>query len=499
VYRTVWILALAALTYAQPQPAPAKPDAAKPSEPAKPAPPPKEETSVTKHSIRMGGQQIDYTATAGTFVLKREDGTPRASMFYVAYIRDNAGDAGKRPITFAFNGGPGSSSVWLHMGALGPKRVVMNDDGSPTPPPYRIVDNEYSVIDKSDLVFIDPVSTGYSRAAQEREAREFHGFREDIASVGEFIRLYSTRNGRWVSPKYLAGESYGTTRAAALSGYLQDSLGMNLNGIMLISAILNFQTARFDVGNDLPYVLFLPTYTATAWHHKKLAGDLQKLLREAEQFATGEYTLALMKGDTLPAAERAAIAKRLARLTGLSPQFVERANLRVSIQRFAKELLRDQDRTVGRFDSRFKGIDRDSAGEAYEYDPSYAVVQGTYTAALNQYVRQDLRFSSDLPYEILTGRVQPWSWAPYDGRYVNVAETLRSAMTKNPALRVFLGKGFYDMATPYFAAEYTMNHLGLDDSLRRNLVGEYYEAGHMYYIHKPSLEKMRKDLAAFIQ
>jgi carboxypeptidase C (cathepsin A) len=499
VYKPLLFGLVVCAAAAQPQPEPAKSGEA----PKPPVTVVKEETSTTKHSVRIDGRQIDYTATAGTIVLRKEDGTARASIFYVAYVADNPGDVGKRPITFSFNGGPGSSSVWLHMGALGPRRVVMNDDGTPTPPPYRIADNEYSILDRTDLVFIDPVSTGYSRAAQEREARDFHSFREDINSVGEFIRMYTSRNGRWASPKYLAGESYGTTRAAALSGHLQDQLGMNLNGVMLISAILNFQTARFDPGNDLPYILFLPSYTATAWYHKKLAKDLQgpleKTLREVEQFATTDYTLALMKGDRLSAEERATIAKKVARYTGLAPQYIERANLRVQIGRFTKELLREEGRTVGRFDSRFRGIDRDAAGELYEYDPSYAVVQGTYTAALNQYVRQDLKFSSDLPYEILTGRVQPWTWAPYDNRYVNVAETLRSAMTKNSNLRVFFGKGYYDLATPYFAADHTVHHLGLDPELRKHVSGGYYEAGHMYYVHKPSLVKMRQDLAAFIQ
>ncbi|HWR51846.1 MAG TPA: hypothetical protein VN428_12105 [Bryobacteraceae bacterium] len=499
----VLLIAFAVSLAAQPQPAQEPAQAAQPAPKPAEASKPKDETSFTRHSVRIGGQEIRYTATAGTLVLKKEDGTPRASIFYVAYTKDDVADLSKRPITYAFNGGPGSSSVWLHLGALGPKRVLMDDEGNPLPPPYRLVDNEFSILDKTDLVFIDPVSTGYSRAAEENKAKEFHAFNEDIASVGEFIRLYSSRNGRWGSAKYVAGESYGTTRAAGLSGHLQDEVGMNLNGVILISSILNFQTARFDTGNDLPYVLFLPTYTATAWYHKKLPrelqGDLKKAVTEAERFASGEYSLALMKGDQLPTAERAGIAKQLARFTGLSAEYIERANLRIHIARFCKELLRDERRTVGRFDSRVKGIDRDAAGETSDYDPSYAIVQGPYTSTLNDYLRQDLKFKSDLPYEILTGRVQPWNWAPYQNRFVNVAETLRSALTKNPSLRVFVGKGYYDLATPQFAADYTMDHLGLDVALQPHVTGAYYEAGHMYYLHKASLVKMKKDLDAFIQ
>lgn len=418
-------------------------------------------------------------------------------------MKKGTSDAAKRPLTFAFNGGPGSSSVWLHMGTLGPKRVVMDDDGNPTPPPYRFVDNEYSILDLTDIVFIDPVSTGYSRAAKESEAREFHGFAGDIQSVGEFIRLWTTRNQRWTSPKFLMGESYGTTRAAALSGHLQDRLGMNLNGIALISSILHMGTARFDAGNDLPYPLFLPTYTATAWYHKKLSKELQaaglkKAVAEAEKFALGEYWLALAKGDQLTAQERTATAQKVARLTGLPAGFVENSNLRVKAGRFFKELLRDEKRTVGRFDSRLKGIDSDNAGEGADYDPSYVSVQGPYTAAWNQYVRSDLKFESDLPYEILTGRVHPWSYKEFENRYLNVAETLRGAMTTNPALKVFVGNGYYDVATPFFATEYTFSHMLLEPGLRKNVTMAYYEAGHMMYTQMASIKKLREDLAKFV-
>ena len=464
---------------------------------------PEEKVVQTKHSIKIGGQEIKYTATAGTILLKLEDGTPKASVFYVAYTKDDVSDTTKRPITFTFNGGPGAASIWLHLGAFGPRRVEMGDAGSLLPPPYKLVDNEYSLLDLTDIVFIDPVSTGFSRAVPGEAPKQFHGIQEDIESVGDFIRLYATRSKRWTSPKFLAGESYGTTRAAGLSGYLQQRYGMYLNGIILISSILNFQTAEFDTGNDLPYILYLPTYTAIAWYHKKLPADLQtdlrKAIEESRNFATHEYADALMSGDELPAARRTDIAQKLSRLTGLSAQYIERSNLRIEIQKFDKELLRDQRRTVGRLDGRFTGIDEDAAGARPEYDPSLAAIVGPFTATFNDYVRGDLKFESDLFYEYLTGRVQPWSFEAYQNRYVNVAETLRSAMTQNPFLRVFVGKGYYDLATPFFAAEYTFDHLSLDESLRGHLSGGYYEAGHMMYVHLPSLAKLKQDLAQFIQ
>jgi carboxypeptidase C (cathepsin A) len=463
---------------------------------------PEEKVVQTKHTVKIGGQEIKYTATAGTILLKLEDGTPKASIFYVAYSKDDVSDTAKRPITFTFNGGPGSASIWLHLGALGPRRVEMGDAGTLLPPPYKLVDNEYSLLDVTDLVFIDPVTTGYSRAVPGEPDKQFHGVEEDIRSVGDFIRLYATRNRRWTSPKFLAGESYGTTRAAGLSGYLQQRYGMYLNGIILISSILNFQTAEFDTGNDLPYILYLPTYTAIAWYHKKLPvdlqTDLQKAIQESRSFAAREYSEVLMVGDSLPAARRSEVAQKLSRLTGLSAEYIERSNLRIEIQRFDKELLRDQRRTVGRLDGRFTGIDEDAAGSRPDYDPSLAAIVGPYTATFHDYVRGDLKFESDLFYEYLTGRVRPWSYEPYENRYVNVAETLRVAMTQNPFLRVFVGKGYYDLATPFYAAEYTFDHLSLDDSLHGHLSGGYYEAGHMMYVHQPSLVKLKQDLSQFI-
>jgi carboxypeptidase C (cathepsin A) len=327
------------------------------------------------------------------------------------------------------------------------------------------------------------------------KAKQFHGFKRDIESVGDFIRLYTTRYRRWLSPKFLAGESYGTTRAAGLASYLQDRHGLYLNGIILVSAVLEFITIDFHLDNELPYVLFLPTYAATAWYHKRLApelqADLRQTLREAEAFAVGDYARALMLDARLSPEERSSIAQRIARYTGLAQDYVERSNLRVLDSRFFKELLRDERRTVGRLDSRFAGIDRDAAGEQIEYDRSYANILGPYTACLYDYIRGELDFDSDLPYEILTEKVWPWSYKEHENQFVNVAESLRKAATVNPHLRVFVASGFYDLATPYFASEYTVNRLQLDETLRDHITMRYYEAGHMMYIHLPSLAQLK--------
>jgi len=482
---------------------------------------PQDDLSVTQHTVTIGGREIKYTATAGTMVLKEESEKggetknenegekPKAEIFFTAYTLDrdesvpDAEHRRQRPVTFSFNGGPGSSSVWLHLGLLGPRRVEMGDVGDLLPPPYQLVDNESSLLDVTDLVFIDPVTTGYSRAVEGENPKQFHNFEKDIASVGDFIRLYATRYNRWTSPKFLIGESYGTTRSAGLSGYLQERHGMFLNGIMLVSSILNFQTARFVPGNDLPYILFLPTYAATAWYHGRLDDALQKdlgaTLKEVEAFALNEYTLALMKGDALPKVEYEAVAAKLSRYTGLTPEYVRQTNLRVEIMRFTKELQRDIRRTTGRLDTRFTGIDRDAAGETWEYDPSLAAITGPYTATLNDYVRTELAFETDLPYEILTSRVWPWGYESQQNQYLNVAETLRKAMTTNPHLKVMIANGYYDLATPYFATRYTFNHMDLDESLRDNYSLTFYEAGHMMYVHQPSLEKIKADLAEFVK
>jgi carboxypeptidase C (cathepsin A) len=499
-YSRVLIVAALATLSAQ-TPPPAKEPAATPAPAAPPAPPPVETASRTKHEITLNGKKIPYTATAGTLILRKEDGKPSASMFYVAYTRDDTPDASKRPLTFSFNGGPGSSSVWLHLGALGPKRVELGPDGEQPRPPYHVIDNPDSVLEFTDIVFIDPVSTGFSRAAPGTNASEFHGYEGDLKSVAEFIGLYLAESKRWGSPKFLAGESYGTTRAAALSEYLIRVQGIYLNGITLISSVLNFETISFGPGHDLPYELFLPTYTAAAWYHKKLPNDLQssleKAVGESRRFAGGEFAAAMMKGDKLTAAERADITKQMARLTGLSPAFLTENNLRVAPSRFEKELLRGDRKTIGRYDSRLEGADLDAAGDRPEYDPSYAAVQGAFTAAFNDYVRSDLDYKTDLTYEVLTDKVNPWSYKEFENRYVNVADRLRQAMTQNHDMRVVIANGYFDLATPFFATEYTVSHLGLEPALASHISLTYCEAGHMLYTRQTCLDSLHTTLADF--
>ncbi len=478
----------------------------------KPEPPPHHEDtfSETTHTVAIDGQTIEYTATAGHMVVKEEEGKKQASFFSVSYIRNDVEDRRARPVIFSFNGGPGSSSVWLHLGALGPRRVVLREDGMPVAPPGRLVDNEHSILDVADLVFIDPISTGYSRAIPEEDAKNFHHFTKDLESVGEFIRMWLARNHRWGSPKFLAGESYGTTRSAGLAGHLLKRHGLYFNGLILISSILNFQTTGFDSdtwtfrrGNDLPYVVFLPTYAATAWYHGKVAAEYQSMsledfVAEVERFASSDYTLALHEGSRLPAGRRQEIIEQLAAYTGLAESYVEQSDLRIEILRFCKELLRSEGRTVGRIDSRYTGIDRLRTGHMMENDPSIDATMGVYTSALNDYVRGDLAYESDLPYEILTDRVHPWDYEDFKNAYVDVSETLRETMSRNPFMKVYVGNGYFDLATPHFATEYTFAHLGLDPALQDNVTMAYYPAGHMMYVHLESLAAMRHDIATFV-
>lgn len=478
---------------------------------AMPAPPVagmvEEKPVQTKHQIKLGpgpaAKTLSYTVTTGRMPLKNDKGEIEAQIFYMAYTMDGAPDRASRPLMFSFNGGPGSASVWLHLGALGPRRVKMEDEGWLPASPYQLVDNPVTWLEFTDLVFIDPVGTGFSRAATLELGKKFWSLKGDVASVGEFIRLYLTRAERWASPLYLVGESYGTTRAAALSGWLVDR-GIALNGIALVSTILNFGTADWGTGNDLPYALLVPTYTATAWYHKKLPADLQakplrEVLTESEQWAGAAYLVALAKGDAQTADERSATATQLARYTGLDRRFVESSNLRLDLGRFQKELLRDQDRSVGRLDSRFKGIGALQGAEFPDFDPSMAAIRPPYTATFNDYVRRELGYQSDLEYYILGGGIgSRWDFGS-DNEYVDVGDVLRGTFAKNPHMRVFVAFGYYDAATPYFAAEYSLNHLRLDRSLRDRISRGYYEAGHMMYIHHPSLLALRTDIERWMR
>ena len=467
---------------------------------------PEDDLVQTRHTLATAAGELSYTATAGRVVLREqviEDGNfkglkPKAEMFLVAYTLDGA-DPATRPVTFAFNGGPGSSSVWLHLGVLGPRRVLMGDAGALAPPPFGIGDNAETLLAHSDLVFIDPVSTGYSRVVDGGPSAEYHGFQRDLESVAELIRLWTSRNQRWLSPKYLAGESYGTLRASALAAYLQRQFGFYCNGIMLISSVIDMGTIRFTEGNDQPYALFLPTYAAMA-HYHGLHGDrpLRDVLDEAAALADGPYPLGLTRGNRFPAAERDELIRQVAAVTGLSEDYVRRVNLRVEHQRFFRELLRHRGQVIGRLDGRFTGWERDDGGERPSADPSSVAIAGPYSAALNHYVRAELGYESDLPYEVLTGRVQPWSYAEFEGRHVTVSSMLGEAMRHNPHLRVYVACGYFDGATPFAAAEHAFAHLEIPDELRSNISFAYFEAGHMMYVHEPSRLRQSADLAEFV-
>ena len=461
--------------------------------PQRAAAPPEERSSVTHSSVRIGGQAIAYTATAATYLIKADDGEPKATFFFVAYTKDDVPDRSKRPVAFVYNGGPGSASSYTHMG-LGPRRVLLTDDGSGMPAPYSVVENGDSLLDATDLVFIDAISTGYSRPAPGENTAQFYGVVQDANYFADFIYQYLTRNERWASPKFLIGESYGTTRSAQLSSVLQHRHEIYLNGIVLVSSV-----AFGNWGQDDRTIFFLPTFVASAWYHKRLAPDLQKLsiadlVQQARQFAHGEYAAALEKGDELPAADYQKIVAELARFTGLTPKYIEQTNLRISPGRWFKELLRDQRKTVGRIDARFTGIDADAAGESNEYDSSLASYDGNFVAAFQDYVRRELKWNTDM-YYTLSARVSPWD----GGQPGAPAEALRSAMTEQGQLKLLVLCGYYDVATPFNGIEQTVSHMKLDPSIRKNVSFAYYEAGHMMYIEKRSREKLHKDVGTFIQ
>jgi carboxypeptidase C (cathepsin A) len=453
------------------------------------------------NTVTIAGERVTYVAETGMLPVLKKDGATIASVFYVAYTRCGVTDKAARPVTFCFNGGPGSSSVWLHLGALGPRRVKMNPNGTLPPPPFQLEDNDYSILNASDLVFIDPVATGFSRPTGEEKPDQFFGDSGDLDSVGEFIRLWTTRHDRWLSPKYLFGESYGVFRAAGLADHLRDRYGMYLNGLILLSGVLNFQTISDDPGNDLPYPLYMPSYTAAAHFHHKLPPDLQNdltaALAESRAFAKGEYVSALQQGESLSDDERQKIVTELSRLTGLKTNVIIDNNLRIDEGIFRKQLLHDQGLILGAYDSRITGRDDDPAAEYPDFDPSDAAVYGPFAAAMNAYVRGELKFEDDLPYEIIAG-VQPWNYgAP--NNYPNAGEKLASTMNQNPYMRVLALDGRCDLVCPVDTVHYALDHMSLDPTYRGNITYAEFDAGHMMYINLPDLQKLQKVVEKFIQ
>jgi carboxypeptidase C (cathepsin A) len=454
-----------------------------------------EKPVVTHHAIKAGGTTLNYTATAGFLPLRDEAGKLQANIFFVAYTKDGVSDVSARPITFAFNGGPGASSVWLHLGGLGPKRVVLAGDGTELPKTCRLADNDQTWLGFTDLVFVDPIGTGYSRAVEGVDAKQFYTPTKDIKVASQFIRLYVTKYERWLSPKFVAGESYGTTRAAGLANRLQSATGMNLNGVMLLSSALSFQNFSYDDGNDIAFALALPSFAAAATYHKKVNADIAKV----ERWTLSDYLEALVRGDTLPEAERERIAEQMAKFTGLSTNYIETSRLRVSASRFVKELLRPEQRTVGLMDSRVIGVDVTPRGEYAHFDPAFFLVTGPFVATVNDYLRRDLNFETDLPYDFLSQEVNgAWKWFEHGQGYVYVADDLAEAMARDRFFRVFAAAGEYDLTTPYLGQEYTFDHMGLDPSLRSNLVFRTYPAGHQIYTDTASRKKLYDDVAAFV-
>jgi len=453
-----------------------------------------DEPVVTHHSARIGGQSLSYTTEAGWLPI-RDDGKTAAKMFYIAYTRDGIEDKSRRPLIFSFNGGPGTASVWMHMGYTGPRHVVYDDEGFALMPPGGLEDNPHSILDAADIVYIDPVDTGFSRMVEGEELHKYHGTMADIESVGEFIRLFILRKDRWASPKFLIGESYGTTRASGLAGYLASRHQLYLNGVILVS----MTGLNVDAGDDVSYATSLPHLAATAWYHGQLLDDLQAMplrsyLDEVEAFAMGDYLAALVQGDRLQDAERSEMASRVARYTGLTSEYVLSTNLRIDSRRFWKELLRDQRLTVGRLDSRYLGVDLDAAGENPEYDPAMSDWNGAFGDAVNRYIREELGYDPDLKYNVW-GNVRPWNRD--DG--TDVGQMLREAMRNNPYMKVMVQGGYYDAATDYYSAVYTISHLQPGGELRDRFRFSWYESGHMMYLRKPDLANANDDLRAFIR
>lgn len=475
------------------------------AEPEKPATEPKaltftEETPVvTEHELHADGKVLRYRVTTGRMPLKNELGEIEAQVFYMAYTVPDR-DPATRRLMFSFNGGPGSPSLWLHLGALGPKRIPMANDGELPPPPYALVDNPATWLWETDLVFIDPVGTGFSQAKDEKTAEKYWSVTGDIESVSEFIRLYLAKNERFSSPLYLVGESYGTTRAAGISKHLVER-GIAFNGVILVSSAMSFLTLDFMQMSDLPYILFLPTYAATAWYHRALPSrrrDLVPFLREVEKFALGEYAHALLQGDRLPKAQRRSVIDKLHRYTGLQKQYIEQRHLKIEIMGFCKELLRSKHLTVGRLDSRITGMDSEHAQSKIEHDPSMSALMPPYTMAFNDYVSRSLGYKTDLPYHVFYGIKKPWQWDLPKDEPTDTSHALRDALLRNPHMKVFVASGYYDLATPYFATEYNLSHLDLDPKLRANVRTAEYEAGHMMYTHEACLAKLADDIRDFL-
>ena len=456
---------------------------------------------TTTNSVTIAGEPITYAAETGMLPVLKADGGSRASVFYVAYTRQDTTNGTARPVTFCFNGGPGSAAVWLHLGALGPRRARLNPDGSQPAPPFGLVNNEYSPLNVSDLVFIDPIATGFSRTAKDEKPQDFFGQMEDVVSIGEFVRLWITRHQRWLSPKYLCGESYGVFRAADLAEHLRARYGMDLNGLVLISGVLDFATLDGGNGNDLQYPLDLPAFTAAAHFHHKLPADLQadlgKALAESRTFARGQYLSALEAGASLPATERTNVLKELARLTGLPPRIIEDNQLRVEPGVFRKQLLHDEGLILGAYDARLTGRDGDAAAGWPGFDPSSTAITGGISAAMNAYVRGELKFEDDLPYELLAP-VQPWNYTAHNS-YPNASDRLASVMSANPFLRVLVCGGRCDLVCPIDTIRYSLDHMPLADAYRKNITYAEFDAGHMMYINPPDLRKLQNEIEKFVQ
>ncbi|MGA2094835.1 MAG: peptidase S10 [Candidatus Acidiferrum sp.] len=467
----------------------------------------KEESSVTDHSIKIGGQTIPYKATASTTLLKNDKGDPTGLLYSVAYTRSDVKDLSTRPVSFLYNGGPGSATMWLHLGAFGPRRA-WTVDGSFTPPaPYKLVDNGESLLDKTDLVFIDMMGTGYGHAVCKAQEKDFWGIDEDVEAFAQFIVTYLSRNDRWNSPKFLIGESYGTFRSAALGNYLQQRDSVHLNGICLISSVLDLSTITFPTGDDRSFVYYLPSYAAVAWYHKVLKdrpADLPGFIEEARKYAQGEYEDALFKGADLSASEKAAVAKKLSYFTGLSEDYLIKADLRVDLGQFMAELQRSRGLTTGRIDARFTGYTADLLEENAQGDPEGPAVGGAFTALINEYNHDELKFGKDKVYHNSTGGGGGWNWTRGTRRGgffpsgPNVESDLAQAMITNPKLLVQVENGYYDMATPFFATEFTMKHLGLPAELQKNIKLDYYNAGHMMYLHDEDRVSLHNQIASFI-